>query len=72
MLDLKKDISYIVTVGMPCGYYCLHIHVMDITIEQFGKSIKFKTLKTSKEILSECRYNPITIPMNWILNATEY
>lgn len=70
LLTIDINTKYQISLQMPNNIiYKLDIYVMNIEPNQFGKSIKFKTLKTSPEILPECGYNPITIPMCWITDV---
>ena len=77
-IQLEKNIKYFVTLNVPnsfggpsrkCGVYYLRIKVLNIKPGPFTDYITFETLESSKETLSECKYNPITVPANWIIHA---
>jgi len=78
LIELEKNMKYFVTLNVPnscygplrkCGVYYLRIKVLNIKPGPFTDYITFETLESSKETLSECKYNPITVPANWIIHA---
>ena len=64
---MKENKKYFVSIKMPYGVYNLRIKILQIKKSKYCDYITFETLHSSKDLISECRYNPITIPLDWIL-----
>jgi len=77
--DLKKDAKYYAKLDIPfllygpyrpCGVHNVRIQVLKFKpskYEYIPDYVTIQVLESSKDILSECGRNPVTIPVDWII-----
>ena len=56
----------------PSGVYNIRIQVLKLKpskYEYISDYVTIKVLESSKDILSECGRNPVTIPIDWIVEV---
>ena len=76
--DLKKDGKYYATLNIPyllvgpyrdCGVHNLRIQVLKLKpseYEYMPDYVTIQVMESSKDVISECGRNPITVPIFWI------
>lgn len=70
--DLKQNGKYYITIFIPYhGYYMYNLRVCIVDViprkrPDLPDYITIATLPSSKDFLTECGLNPLTMPLEWI------